>query len=270
MYSYKGSITFGFVYIPITLNVAVKENSISFNLLDKKTKSKIKYKKTCVDCKNKEVKNEDIIKGYEYDTDKYVLFTPEDFEKIKSKKDQNITIFQFVDIKEIDPIYYDKAYYVIPSGAKKAYSLLLQAMENENKVGLCKVVLGTKQVLAIIRTKNGEMIFNTLHFYDEIQLNPAKDINEDVSKQELEMAKSLIEGLTSKFNPKDYKDEYNEKLQLAIENKISGKEIVAISDKDDNNINDLLTALEESIKSLKSKKKRNIIPKNKEEVRPNV
>ncbi|MGN0961016.1 MAG: Ku protein, partial [Christensenellales bacterium] len=107
-YSYKGAITFGLVYIPINLVVSVKEHDIGFNMLEKKTKSRVKYKKTCVDCNDKEVKNEDIVKGYQYEKDKYVIFTDEDFEKIKTEKDKNITIEQFVNIEEIDPIYYDK------------------------------------------------------------------------------------------------------------------------------------------------------------------
>ena len=111
-YSYKGAIAFGLVYIPINLVVSVKENDIGFNMLEKKTKSRVKYRKTCVDCKDKEVKQEDIVKGYQYEKDKYVIFTDEDFEKIKSPKDKNITIEQFVNIEEIDPIYFDKSYYV--------------------------------------------------------------------------------------------------------------------------------------------------------------
>ncbi len=271
MYSYKGSISFKFVYIPITLHLAVKENNISFNLLDKKTKSKIKYKKTCVECDNKEVKNEDIIKGYEYDNGKYVLFEPEDFEKLKSKKDSTIDIMQFVNINEIDPIYYDKTYYVVPNGAEKAYLLLLEAMKKENKVGVCKIVLGFKETLAIIRAKDNEMIFNTLHYHDEIQINPTKDINDEVSANELDMAISLINALTKKFNPRDYKDEYNIKIQKAIEQKIKGKEITEINDNDSSNIMDLMEALEESLKSVeKPKKKRNITPKSKERPRANA
>ena len=168
-YSYKGSISFGFVYIPITLHASTQEHGISFHLLDKKTKSRVKYKKTCVDCKDKEIKNEDIIKGYEYEKGKYVLFDDDDFEKIKSIKEKSIVIEQFVNLDEIDPIYYQKAYYVVPTGAEKAYYLLLQAMEQENKAGLAKSIIGTKENLIIIRAKNHQMILNTLFFEDEIK-----------------------------------------------------------------------------------------------------
>ena len=166
MYSYKGAITFGLVYIPVELVACIKNNDIGFNLIDKKTMSRVKYKKTCVDCDDREVKNEDIVKGYQYEKDKYVIFTDKDFEKIKTKKDKNITIEQFVDLTEVDPVYFDKAYYVKPTGGEKAFTVLLSAMEKENKAGIAKVVLGTKEALVLIRGKDGVMLVNTLYFYD--------------------------------------------------------------------------------------------------------
>ena len=113
-YSYKGAITFGLVYIPIYLTLCVKENDIGFNMLEKKTKSRVKYKKTCVDCDNKEVKNEDIVKGYEYAEDKYVTITNDDLEKIKTEKDKSIQILHFATINQISPTYFDKTYYAVP------------------------------------------------------------------------------------------------------------------------------------------------------------
>ena len=126
-YSYKGSISFGLVYIPVTLHSTIKNNDIGFNMIDKKTMSRVKYKKTCADCDGREVRQEDIVKGYEYEEGKYVLFDEKDFEKLKSKKDKNITIEQFVNLAEIDPLYFDKPYYVAPTGAEKAFSVLLSA-----------------------------------------------------------------------------------------------------------------------------------------------
>ena len=118
-YSYKGSISFGLVYIPVTLHSAVKDNSIGFNMIDKKTMSRVKYKKTCADCDGREVKQEDIVKGFEYEDGKYVIFENNDFDKLKSKKDKNITIEKFVNLSEVDPIYFDKPYYVVPHGRGK-------------------------------------------------------------------------------------------------------------------------------------------------------
>ena len=118
-YSYKGSISFGLVYIPVTLQSSIKQNDIGFNMIDKKTKSRVRYKKTCEECDGREVKQEDIVKGFEYEDGKYVIFEEKDFEKIKTKKDKNITIEQFVEVAEVDPIYYDKPYYVVPTGGDR-------------------------------------------------------------------------------------------------------------------------------------------------------
>ncbi len=175
-YSYKGSISFGLVYIPVTLHSTIKNNDIGFNMIDKKTMSRVKYKKTCADCDGREVRQEDIVKGYEYEEGKYVLFDEKDFEKLKSKKDKNITIEQFVNLAEIDPLYFDKPYYVAPTGAEKAFSVLLSAMEEEGKAAVAKTVLGTKETLIAIRAKDGQMLLNTLFFAEEVTKNPAKEI----------------------------------------------------------------------------------------------
>ena len=160
-YSYKGSISFGLVYIPVTLYSAVKDNSIGFNMIDKKTMSRVKYKKTCADCDGREVRQEDIVKGFEYEDGKYVVFDDKDFDKLKSKKDKNITIEKFVKLSEVDPIYFDKPYYVVPTGAEKAFAVLLAAMEQEGKAAVAKTVLGTKETLILIRAKGVQMLLNT-------------------------------------------------------------------------------------------------------------
>lgn len=253
-YSYKGAITFGLVYIPITLQLSIKENDIGFNMLEKKTQSRVKYKKTCVDCNNKEVKNEDIVKGYQYEKDKYVIFTNEDFEKLKTPKDKNITIEQFVDLDEIDPIYYDKAYYVKPTGADKAYHVLLKAMESEKKAGIAKTVLGTKETLILLRVRNGQMLVNTLYFYDEVQKLP--EIKKPkLAKQEVDLAKNLINQMTAPFKAEKYKDEYYARIKKAIKRKISGNEIVETKEeKSPVRVINLMDALQKSLVTNNNKK----------------
>ncbi len=267
-YRYKGSINFGFVYIPITLHTAIKENHIAFHLLDKKTLSRVKYLKTCESCDNKKIKNEDIVKGYEYEEGKYVVLEEEDLEKIKAPQDKNIMIEQFIELKEIDPIYFDKAYFVVPTGAHKAFKLLVKAMEEEKKAGIAKTVIGTKESVILLRVKEGEMLLNTLHFHSEIQKNPCKAIQEKTTSSELKLAKTLIEQMTSKFEPEKYKDEYTLKIQKAIETKIQGKEIVSSKKAEQGNIVDLMEALQSSISQLntpKKTKKTMILPKGKKE-----
>lgn len=256
-YFFKGAISFGLVYIPITLTNSIKENDIGFNLLDKKTMSRVKYKKTCVDCENKEVKNENIVKAYQYEKDRYVVFTDEDFEKIKSPKDKNITIEGFVDIKDIDPIYFDKAYYANADGSDRAFLVLLEAMQKQHKAGIAKTVLGTKESLVLIRADNGKMLVNTLFFNDEIQQSPkVKKIK--ITKSELNLATTLINQMTTKFEPQKYKDEYNEKIKKAIKKKIEGKKIIAHKgNSKPTKIIDLMDALKKSVntKKVKSDKK---------------
>ena len=248
---YKGAISFGLVYIPITLNASVKENDIGFNMIEKHTMSRVKYKKTCVDCDNKEVKNEDIVKGYQYEKGKYVIFTDRDFEKIKTEKDKNITILQFVNLSEIDPVYFDKAYYVTPTGGEKAFSVLLQAMEKKNKAGLAKTVLGTKETLVLVRVRDGKMLLNTMYFFDEIQKAKAVEMGK-VDKKELDLAISLIDQMTQPFKPEKFKDEYNEKLKKAIKRKIAGHEI--IEEKEDSQPTKIISLMEALQKSLKQAK----------------
>lgn len=246
-YSYKGSISFGLVYIPVTLHNSIKHNDVGFNLIDKKTMSRVKYKKTCADCDGREVKQEDIVKGYEYDEGKFVIFEEKDFEKIKSKKDKNITIDKFVELSGVDPLYFDKPYYVVPTGAEKAFAVLVAAMEEEGKAAIAKAVLGTKESLILIRAVNGQMLLNTLFFEDEVTKNPAKEIRERGNAAEIKMAKSIIEGMSGEFHPSDYKNDYREKIKEAIERKIAGKEIVSPKENGGGKIIDLMEALTKSL-----------------------
>ena len=257
-YSYKGAITFGLVYIPVHLVVSIKQNDIGFNMLDKKTKSRVKYKKTCVDCDDREINAKDIVKGYQYQKDKYVIFSDEDFEKIKTQKDKNITIEQFVGLDEVDPIYFDKAYYVEPSEANKAYHLLLKAMESEKKAGIAKTVLGTNETLLLLRAKNGRLLANTLYFYDEVQKAPDVE-SAKITKQELDLAKNLITQMSEPFVAEKYKDEYNLRLKKAIQQKIEGHEIVESKSKGEPvKIINLMDALKKSLGTNTKKKSRKV------------
>ena len=199
MPSFKGAISFGLVYIPVSLSVSVKENDIGFNMIDKKTMSRIKYKKTCVDCENKEVKKEDIVKGYRYEKDKYVIFTEKDFEKLKTEKDKTINILQFINLSEIDPIYFDKSYYITPTGGEKAFNVLLTAMQKQNRAAIAKTVLGTKETLILIRSFNNQLIATTLYFYSEIQKSPE---TKNVKVQETKLNNNNIEEIKKKIKRK--------------------------------------------------------------------
>lgn len=249
-YSYKGSISFGFVYIPVTLYSSVRRNDVNFNLIDKKTMSRVKYKKTCEQCDGREVKQEDIVKGFEYEDGKYVIFDESDFEKIKSQKDKNITIEKFVDLADVDPIYFDKPFYVVPIGAEKAFVVLLSAMEELHKAAIAKAVLGSRDTLILIRAKNGQMLLNTMFFRDEIVKNPTKTLTEKPTQAELKMAKALVEDMSGEFVPEEYRDDYRQKLMDAIEQKIAGKEITIHKERTTSAL-DLMEALAKSLAATK-------------------
>jgi len=222
-FSYKSAISFGLVYVPITLHLAVRSKDIGFNMLYKKTGERIRYQKTCENCPE-HVASSDIVKGFQYEKDKYVTLTNEELEKIKSQKNKSIDIERFVNLDEIDPIYYEKAYFVKPTGAEKAFALIKQAIDDESKVGLAKTVLGTKEQLVALRVVNGNMVLNTMHFHDEVQKAPSLG-KEKVTEEELKLAKRVVKSMTKKFKPEDFQDEYRSKLEKAIEQKIEGKKI---------------------------------------------
>lgn len=260
----KTSISFGLVYIPVTLQNVIKNNDISFNLLHKEYKSRIQYKKTCPECEE-DVKQSDIVKGYEYDDGKYVIFDQADFEKIKSQRDKTVTIDKFINISEIDPIYYDKAYYVQPAaGAEKAFNLLLKTLESEGKVGIAKTVLGTKDSLVALRAREGDMVLSTMFFEQEMQKNQFKNVNPEINEKEYELAKTIVKNMTGEFDISAYKDEYREKLQQAIEQKINGKNIVMPKDKQAGvNVLNLMDALQKSLKISQKEEKVKTIKNNK-------
>ena len=252
----KTAIQFGLVYIPITLHSCTKNADIGFNLLYKKTGQRIKYKKTCEDCPSK-ISPEDIVKGYEYERDKYIVLTNDELKKLKTKKDENIEILQFSNLSEIDPIFYEDSYYVEPTGAKNAYSLLIKALESEKKVGIAKSVLGTTETLIALRAIEGFLVVSKLHFADEIQENPVSKSKDVVKKEELDMAKKLIASMTKPFDINDYQNEYKQRVQKAIEDKIAGQKIQVIKSVKPKTIANLMEALKQSVKEVENDK---IIP----------
>lgn len=246
--AHKGSISMGLVLIPIGMYKSTVDNDIHFNQLDKESKARIRYKKYCSHC-GKEVTAQDIVKGYEYEKDKYVIMTEEDLEKIKTKKDKTIHIIQFAKISEVDMIYYEKDYYAIPdTGAEKAYELLRQALLAQKKVAIAKSVMGTNEkLLVLFPTKEG-MIVKTLYYHDEIAAVPKQIPKMQLEKNELDMAKLLIENMTKPFVAAEFHDEYQARLREAIMKKIQGKEIVtADQGTEGNNIINLMDALEKSL-----------------------
>ena len=222
--SHRGAISFGLVHIPVGLYTATQDNDIHFNQLCREDGSRIKYKKVCASC-GKEVSAKDIVKGFEYDKDKFVIMADEDFEKAKSEKDKTIHILHFTDLNSIRPIFYDKTYHAIPeAGGDKAFELLRKAMKDENKVAIAKTVMGTKEkLLTLIPTDDGILI-ETMFFADEVKQAPKEPVHPEVNE-----------------------DEYQVKLREIIEQKIAGKDITASAPEVQVNAIDIMEALKQSL-----------------------
>lgn len=245
--AHKGSISMGLVLIPVGLYKTAVDNDIHFNQLCRESRQRIQYKKYCRHC-DKEIRNEDIIKGYEYEKGKYVVMTNEELEKIKTKKDKTIHILQFAKMTEINMIYYEKDYYAVPeSGAEKAYELLRQALLAQKKVAVAKTVIGTSEKLLVLYPTKEGIIVKTLFYQDEIAAMPRQVPKMKLDENEMNMAKLLIENMTKPFEAADFRDEYQARLREAIRKKIQGQEIIAADSGDAQNVIDLMEALQKSL-----------------------
>jgi len=254
--SHKGAISFGLVHIPVSLYTAIGDNSIGFNLLHKSCGQRIRYKKTCPACNIENVKQEDIVKGFEYEEGKYVIMTDDDFEKIKSPKDKTIHIIQFAKLNEIDPIFFEKSYYAVPdAGGDKAFELLRTVMLSENMVAIAKSVMGTKENLLTIRPTNDGLIVEIMYYLEEIKPIPKSYTKPQLNETEINMAKMLVNSMAKEFKPEEYRDEYQEKVKNALKQKIEGKEIIEEAPARTGNVIDLMEALQKSIDYVKEKEK---------------
>jgi DNA end-binding protein Ku len=226
---WKGSISFSLVNIPIALYPATRREELSFRLLRKSDLSPVNYKRVA-EKDGKEVPWDQIVKGYEYEKGKYVVLKDEDFERVDLEATQTVDIRDFVNVDEIDPIFFYKPYYLEPQkGGDKAYALLRDALKESKKVGIAKVVIKTRQYLAGVKPEDGALVLELMHFADELadtgKLHLPKKV--EVGKREMNMAKSLIDSMSAKWNPEKYHDDYREALMEVIEEKVEagGKEI---------------------------------------------
>jgi DNA end-binding protein Ku len=255
---WSGAISFGLVNVPVKLYSAVSRKTVRFHQLNGKTGHRISQKR--VDSvTNDEVAYEEIVKGYELTKEHFVVITPEELEALDPEKSRTIDIEDFVDLADIDPVYYDHPYYLVPDkGAAKAYGLLLHAMEESEKVAVARVVLRSKEQLVAIRpAPGGVLMMETMIFADEVvapdqidDLPAAKDLK--VSDREVKMAQQLIDSLSSEFEPEKYRDEYREKVLELVERKASGEEIAVQPEAPaPKKVPDLMAALEASLAAVK-------------------
>ena len=249
--AHKSAISVGLLYIPVGLYKTTRDVGISFNQLCKDTHERIKYKKICPSC-NKEVRSEDIIKGYEYEKDKYVVFNEDELDKIKSQKDKTIHIEHFAKMSDIDSIYFEKNYYIVPDpGAERAYELLRQALLSKKEVAVAQTVFTTKEELMVLYPQKDCIMAKLLFYQEEIQELPKSQTKIEISPAEMEMAKTMIESMTKKFDIAAYHDEYQEKLRNAITTKIQGRDIVSADTGKPDNVIDLMEALKKTVEMSK-------------------
>ncbi|WP_428908385.1 Ku protein [Niallia sp. Krafla_26] len=255
---WKGSISFGLVNIPIKLHAATEDKDVKLRTLHKECHSPIKYEKVCPVC-NVEVKPEEIVKAYEYTKGKFVVLEAEELEKLKKEKeDKSVEIVDFVKMEEIDPIYYDRSYYISPGdNGGKAYSLLRVALKESGKVGIARIMIRSKEQMAVLRVYENTLVMETIHFPDEVRSTgdvPNVPTDENVTEKELDTAILLIDQLTTEFDASKYNDEYRSALLDLIEAKRTGQEVVTSKEKEvKTNVTDLMAALQASIDQTKPK-----------------
>ena len=254
---WSGAISFGLVNVPVKLYSAVSRKTVRFNQLNAETGNRIQQKRVDPET-GEEVGYDQIVKGYELTKDRYVVITPDELESLDPEKTRTVDIEDFVDLDEIDPVYYDHPYYLVPDkGATKAYGLLLGAMKQANKVAIARVVLRSKEQLVAIRPAGDVLMMETMLFHDEVV--PSHDIEDlpdgkelKATDRELKMAQQLIDSLSSEFDPSSYHDQYREKVLELIEKKASGEEIAVQPDAPEPaKVPDLMAALEASLAAVK-------------------
>ncbi|MGA7274836.1 MAG: Ku protein [Candidatus Udaeobacter sp.] len=258
---WKGSISFGLVNIPIALYPATRREELKFRLLRKTDLSLVNYKRVA-EKDGKEVPWDQIVKGYEYEKGKYVVLQDEDFQRVDIEATQTVDIQDFVELDEIDPIFFYKPYYLEPQkGGDKAYALLRDALKDSKKVGIAKVVIKTREYLAGVKPEDGALVLELMHFADELADTSKLHIptKVEVGKREMTMAKSLIDSMSSKWNPEKYKDDYREALMEVIEEKVEagGKEIEEKPRKapKPTKVIDLVSVLQKSLEETGAKRK---------------
>ena len=257
---WSGSISFGLLNVPVKLYSAVSKQTVRFRELRENDGARIKHKRVA-EADGKEVPYEKIVKGYEYAPDQYVVLSRDELSELDPKRTRAIEIQDFVDLDDIDPIYFEQPYYLGPDkGAARAYALLVQAMKESRKVAIARFVLRNKEHLAAIRPMDDVLTLTTMRFHDEV--TSPEDLDGEVfeeekpkkpEKRELEMAKQLIESLTSDFKPGTYRDEYREELLDLLERKAAGKEVVSApsEEPEPTKAPDLMAALEESLSAVR-------------------
>ena len=243
---WTGTISFGLVSVPVRMFGATESKELRFHFLDKHDLQPIAYDKVRRDT-GKHVDDDDIVRGFEVEKGRYVPLDDEDLDRLDVELTKTIDICDFVDLDEIDPIYFRKAYYLAPQdGAEKPYRLLTRALEETGKVAIAKIVIRNKQHLAALRPSNGTLVLETMYYADEVR-QPERVGGGRLAKPEVELAKSLVENLSAKFDPNKYDDTYRKELLALLRAKEAGKPLPEPAEDSSGEVVDLMAALRESV-----------------------
>lgn len=250
---WKGKLTFGLIDVPVRLHSAIDDFSIKLRTIHKTCHTPIQYEKVCPSCGH-EINNDEMMKGYETSSGKFIPITDEELENLKKpfEEEKDIHIMNFIHLDEVDPLYFDRSYFLSPSeGGKRAYSLLYEALAQSKRAGFAKLFLHSNEKLALIRPYKKAIVMDTLHYDNEIRDTrdvPNLSLTETVSPQDLQLTKTLLEELTSPFQPARYKNEYQITLTKFIEQKLEQKEAITIGHEPvPKNIANLMAALKASL-----------------------
>lgn len=252
---WKGAISFGLVHVPVKMFSATEDKDISMRMIHKPCSTPLSYVRKCQHC-DTEVEWDDIVKGYEYEQGRFVIFSKEELEQLAGEANKEIKILDFVNLEEIDPVYFQKTYYLAPSDTgSNAYNLLLRSLTESGKIGIAKVSIRSKSSLAAIRVIDRCLAMETIFYPDEIRpISQVPNLPEqaNVNEKELTMAKMLIEQLSTPFEPEKYTDEYRSAVLEAISHKVAGEEIQVAPEQQRTNVIDLMSALQASLDAVKT------------------
>jgi DNA end-binding protein Ku len=251
---WSGTLSFGLVSVPVRLVGATESKELRFHFLDKHDLQPIGYDKVRRDT-GEHVDNDDVVRGFEVEKGRFVPLEDEDLDRLDVELTKTIDICDFVDLEEIDPIYFRKAYYLLPQdGAEKPYRLLVRALDETGKVAIAKIVIRNKQHLAAVRPSNGVLVLETMYYADEVREPEKVDGGGQLRKPEVEMAKSLVENLSAKFDPAKYDDTYRKELLELLKAKAEGEPLPEPRAEEGGEVVDLMAALRESVERTQKKK----------------
>jgi len=252
---WSGTISFGLVSVPVRMYSATESKELRFHFLHRDDLTPIGYDKVRKDT-GEHVDPDEVVRGFEIEKGRYVPIEDEDLDRLDIELTHSIDICDFVDLGDIDPIYFRKAYYLLPQeGAEKPYRLLVQALEETGKVGIAKVVIRNKQHLAALRPYEGALLLETMYYSDEVRKPERVNGDAKLQKAEVDMAKSLVENLSDSFEPQKYDDEYRKELLDLVRAKAKGGKLPEPAQEEEAEVVDLMAALRESVKETQKKRK---------------